>query len=92
MSTLLVKTAIVCGPQACGKTRNKRKLAEHLGFGVAQIRDDAELEKDRRSALQSHCLYLTKISAGVAAKRYAEHGAAIYDYHAIMREIGGANE
>lgn len=79
-----MKHVVIYGPQACGKTRNKAKLAK--AFGCHNIMDGYSMSEIRASAARAtvKTLYLTCERPGPAIR----HGAEVHDYFDAMRKAG----
>lgn len=81
-----MKHIVICGPAACGKTRNKHKLAK--AFGCRNISDGASLHEIKVSVERAtvKTLYLTnEITSGAdMIGRRAE----VLDFHDAMRRAG----
>lgn len=81
-----MKHVVIYGPAACGKTRNKSKLAK--AFGCHNIVDGASLHEIKASLERStvKTLYLTNEALpphGGEARR-----ADVVEFHDAMRQAG----
>ncbi len=73
---------VVHGPQACGKTRNAKRIAAH--FGLKKVVDDWE----GRSAIpQSGALVLTNVDP----QAIKSAGARVLSFDQAMKLVGPRN-